>query len=190
MRLWSGRWRWLVGDLPEDIILRSRTSVLALAGNIVEEHPYGPWGQEIRKGTRLFRPGTKVYLAGLENSAVTYRGPYSFDAIRVIGQQRQSRQWIECWVRSDYVTNWRIQVVYRPGAVQRLREADWQGFWLPEGEFVLDETKDRTSPKVIEELLTAIFHRYKEEWQKREELAQRTGLDLRGCVWEEGWEGL
>jgi hypothetical protein len=97
--------------------------------------------------------------------------------------------------RTSYVVKrresfWRIQVVYRPGAVQRLREADWQGFWLQEGEFVLDETKDRTSPKVIEELLSAIFHRYSEEWRKREALAQRAGLDLRGGVWEEAWERL
>lgn len=152
--------------------------------------PNGPWGQEIRKGTRLFRPGTKVYLAGLENCGATSHGPTLFNSIRVVGQQRQSRKWIESWARDQYVINWRIQVVYRPGAVQRLREADWQGFWLQEGEFILDETKDRTSPKVIEELLTAIFHRYSEEWRKREALAQRTGLDLRGCVWEEGWERL
>jgi hypothetical protein len=179
-----------VADLPDDIILRPRTSVLALAGNIVDEHPYGPWGQEIRKGTRLFRPGTKIYLSGLDNWGVLSRPPTPLDSVRVIGQQRQSRQWIECWVRTLYVTNWRIQVVYKPGAVQRLREADWPGFWFREGEFILDDKEDRTSPEAIEEFLDIVDDRYREEWQKREELTQRTGLDLRGCVWEEAWERL
>jgi hypothetical protein len=134
----------------------SATSVLALVGNIVEDRPYGPGGEEVRHGTRLFRPNAKVYLSSLQSSlTINITAPRAkLDYITVVGQHRKSRKWIESWIDSTLVINWRIQVVYKPGAVQRLREANWPGFQLEDSEFELGE--DRNSEQVLKAFLAAL----------------------------------
>jgi len=76
------------------------------------------------------------------------------EQIKVIGQHRQSRQWITCWIRINYLTNWRIQVVHKPGAVERLWHAGWLGFKLAENEFTYDG--DRDSPEAVKRLLSIV----------------------------------
>ena len=139
----------------------SATSVLALIGNIVEDRPYGPGGEEVRHGTRLFRPNAKVYLSSLAGSWTTFTPvpQAKYDYITVVGQHRKSRKWIESWIDSTLVVNWRIQVVYKPGAVQRLREAHWPGFWLEDSEFELGE--DRNSEQVIKAFLAVLSNHYR-----------------------------
>ncbi len=126
-------------------------STWVIAGNIVEERPYGPGGSEIRRGTRLFRPGAKVYLDSLERSYNVCR-QYPYENVKVVGQHRKSRAWILSWVRAEWVANWRVQVLYQPGALERLRKAAWPGFALPRGAFEWPE-EERSSPEAITALL-------------------------------------
>jgi hypothetical protein len=140
-------------------------TVITLVGNIKGERPSGPGGKEIRKGTHLFRPNAKVYLSSLKHCTAIYIPEDSDYSIKIVGQRRFSSKWIECWVRADYVTNWRIQVVHKPGAVQRLWKAKWPGFGLLENEFKFRE--DRNSTETIKEFLEAVAKRNYAQWPKQ-----------------------
>lgn len=77
--------------------------VWALVGNIVEEHKYGP-EHEVRKGTKHFGPGTKVFLS-----------KYGYDSgIPVIGHPRHGKNYITVFVKYDQIENYRLQKVYKP----------------------------------------------------------------------------
>lgn len=153
--------------------LPSVPPTLVLAGNIVRERAYGPEGQETRRGTHLFRPNTKVYLSSLDYCAAILSGD-PLERIKVVGPHRASRRWIECWVPAPWVTNWRIQVLCQPGALRRLQEADWQGFWLQEDDFCLGEA--RSSPEVIRAFLEAVWKRYYAEHWRRDWDRRHAGL--------------
>jgi len=114
-----------------------RESVWSVAGNIVEERPYGPGGSETRRGTRLFRPGAKIYLATLRNAWVygDLNTSPPEEAIQVVGQHRKSRSWLVSWVRFRDTANWRVQVIHTPAVVSRLYAEEWPGFLLEAGAF-------------------------------------------------------
>ncbi|GEM_PF-4181723 len=42
--------------------------IWCVAANIKKEHPFGEGGTETKVGTRLFRGGTKIYIAGQQVS--------------------------------------------------------------------------------------------------------------------------
>ena len=98
--------------------------VWALVGNIVEEHEYGE-DHEIKKGTKQFGPGTKVYLS---------EGHWGdgYEMINVIGKPRHSRNYIAVVMKRNNIQNFRMQKVYRPAVLQRMKENNengWGGFW-------------------------------------------------------------
>jgi len=135
--------------------------VWCVVGNIVGEHPAGPQQSETRHGTRLFRPNAKVYLASTRHIwAVFESSSERFESLRVVGQQRKSREWLCCWVRSDRVSNWRIQLNHHPNAMLLLRTEGWMGFRLRPKEFVPSE--DRGSPQAIQQLLDAMNRTFEE----------------------------
>jgi uncharacterized protein (TIGR02996 family) len=132
--------------------------VWCVVGNIVAEHGFGPGGEEVRRGTRLFRPNAKVYLAETHDTtsflSVDARSDVS---IQVIGQHRKSRQWIQSWVRARYTGNWRVRLIHHPGAMIRLREAQWPGFLLRQDEWICsgDASSQATIQALLEMLWTA-----------------------------------
>lgn len=96
--------------------------VWGLIGNILEEHEYGE-AHEIRRGTKQFSGGTKVYLScghwgdGYEN-------------VNVIGKARNSRRYIQVVMRRKCITNFRMQKVYKPVVLEKMKsENGWGGFW-------------------------------------------------------------
>jgi uncharacterized protein (TIGR02996 family) len=135
--------------------------VWCIAGNIVASRPFGPGGAEVRHGTRLFKPNAKVYLADVWRSYSLFSDPTGTDPadIRVIGRHRKSVDWIECIVRAAFVTNWRVELVYQPGALARLKKEQWAGFRLKRGDFVCPE--DKRSPEAIRALLAALGVRFR-----------------------------
>src|SRR5437899_1081940 len=59
--------------------------VWCLVGNVIDEHASGPSGQETRRGTRLFRPNAKIYLANMRHSwGLTNPAVSDLGAIQVI----------------------------------------------------------------------------------------------------------
>lgn len=78
--------------------------IWCLVGNIIGEHPVGE-NKEIRRGTKHFSPGTKVYCFPLKWGD-------GYEKIYVIGRPRQSSRFIKVIIKSDLVINWRIQKVF------------------------------------------------------------------------------
>jgi hypothetical protein len=100
-----------------------RESQWCLVGNIVAERPSGETGKEIKRGTKHFSPGTKIY-------AFPAQWGDGYDNIIVVGRHRGSKRFVTMVIKSDWVTNWRAQVVYSPEVLRRLQEGVCK-FWEP-----------------------------------------------------------
>ena len=87
-----------------------------LVGNIVEQRKYGEGGNEMRPGTKHFSGGTKVYCLPAQWGD-------GYAQIVVVGKHRGSRNLVTMIVSSDWITNWRAQVVYKPAVVKQLTKA-------------------------------------------------------------------
>jgi uncharacterized protein (TIGR02996 family) len=152
------RLKELEPTVPEDWLLLMTGPVWCLAANVVGEHQSGPGGTETRRGTRLFRPNAKVYLAELwnEHSILGDATAPGTDwwRVRVVGQHRKARQWVSCIVRTSYTTQWRAELVRQPGPLRVLRRHWWPGFDLRRGDFVCPA--DRRSPEAVRLLLDAL----------------------------------
>jgi hypothetical protein len=87
-----------------------------LVGNIIEAHPYGQ-EHEIRRGSKHFTPGTKVYCL-----PTRWDG---FDRIMVIGLHRGSKRFVTTIMSSEHITNWRAKLIYEPQVLRKLADAAW-----------------------------------------------------------------
>jgi hypothetical protein len=72
--------------MMDDVREPTPEGVWSIVANIKKEHPFGPGGAETKIGTRQFRGGTKVYIAGCF--------PGTCDAVVAIGLHRKSRKLI------------------------------------------------------------------------------------------------
>lgn len=128
--------------------------VWALVGNIKEEHKFGE-NHEIRKGTKHFSPGTKVYLS------CCHWGD-GYENINVIGKPRHSRKYIAIIMRREYIDNFRMQKIYKPSVLTRMKiDKGWGGFWNNSEEsrleiirylsFLNPEEAEKEREKVIED---------------------------------------
>src|SRR5688500_15445031 len=106
-RLWS----WLFGTLQSPPASAELTD-WCLVGNVVDEHEFGET-KEVRRGSKHFTPGTKVYCL-----------PPQWDGHEktvVVGLARGSRRWITVVMPTFLITGWRAKVVYKPAVLRRLR---------------------------------------------------------------------
>ena len=55
-----------------------------MVANVVHERPYGPEGAEIRRGTKHFAPGAKVYV-------FSFFWGMGGEQVTVIGRHRKSK---------------------------------------------------------------------------------------------------
>lgn len=114
----------------------------SVVANVKREHPFGEGGKETKSGTRQFRGGTKVYIAGCY--------PGTCDACVCIGLHRKSRKFITCIVDVTHLENFRPKVAYHPEVLRRINEDErcwfqtqldseeyaeafprWQELWRP-----------------------------------------------------------
>ncbi|GAA5038548.1 hypothetical protein GCM10011506_36470 [Marivirga lumbricoides] len=107
-------------------------SIWCLVGNIINEHYYGE-EKEIRRGTKRFRPGAKVYCFPPQWGD-------GYEKIMVIGKSRKSKRFITVVLSAKLITNWRIQRVHTPFLKRKMLE---NGGW---------DNSDQ-SKKRIEEML-------------------------------------
>ena len=111
--------------------------IWCLVGNIVEKHYYGE-DKQIRIGTKQFSPNTKVFCY-----PILWGDGY--EDIKVIGRPRKSNKFITIVMKAKYIKNWRLQKVYHPFIVKKMKETDgWDNSersrndinamlkWLPE----------------------------------------------------------
>jgi len=87
-----------------------------LVGNIVAERPYGPDGEETRRGTKHFAPGTKVYCLPAQWGD-------GYQQIKVVGRHRGSKRLVTMVISCDWVTNFRAMEVHSPAVLRRLDKA-------------------------------------------------------------------
>jgi len=78
--------------------------IWCLVGNIVDEHEYGEQ-KEIKRGTKHFSPGTKVYCFPPQWGD-------GYEKIKVIGRPRRTTRFIQVVIKSDLITNWRLEKVF------------------------------------------------------------------------------
>lgn len=107
-----------LGILKKPKKLEEVEFIWCVVGNIVEEHELGV-GKELKKGTKHFSPGTKVFCFpplwgdGYEN-------------IIIIGRPRKSNRFVKIVMKSDLIENWRVKKVYNPYVKsQMLKDNGW-----------------------------------------------------------------
>src|SRR4051794_22004055 len=97
-----------------EVATGSADGIWCVVANIKREHPYGSGGDETRVGTRQFRGGTKVFIAGC------YAG--TCDGVIAIGLHRKSRRFITCVVNVNHLENFRAKLVYHPRVLELIRK--------------------------------------------------------------------
>lgn len=93
--------------------------VWCVVANMIRERPYGPGGKEIRRGSKHFAPGAKLYCF----PALWGDG---YEQIQVVGRHRATHRYVKMIVSSAWLTNWRVQLVYSPHVIRELWPA-WDG---------------------------------------------------------------
>jgi len=91
-----------------------------LVGNIAEKNEYGE-EHTIKYGNKQFRPNTKVFIN------LVYGG-MGHERILVIGMPRHASKYIEIVIARKYVCNFRVQKVFKPAVLKRMKNSKW-GWW-------------------------------------------------------------
>ena len=109
-------WTWLCSLHWQSPATSGETDegLWCVVANVKREHPYGPGGKETRIGTRQFRGGSKVYIAGCY--------PGMCDSVVAIGLHRKSRRFITCVVHVKLVENFRVKLVYQPKVIEMIKQ--------------------------------------------------------------------
>ncbi|MCM1579610.1 MAG: hypothetical protein NC078_12520 [Ruminococcus sp.] len=92
-----------------------------LVGNICGEHEFGE-EHEIRRGTKHFSPGTKVYL-------YPPYGGMAHENIVAVGIGKQWRKIIEVVIRTKYAENFRCRKCYKPSVLKRMANSGYCRWW-------------------------------------------------------------
>jgi hypothetical protein len=79
--------------------------------NMGVERPYGPGGSEIKRGSRHFAPGAKLYCD-------RYLWGDGYEKIQVVGHHRASHRYVTMVVSSSWLTNWRLELAYSPHVIR------------------------------------------------------------------------
>jgi hypothetical protein len=88
-------------------------SFCTAVGNIVTERPYGPGGEEIRTGTKHFRPGAQVYIIDWF--------PGTCDRVVVIGHHRKSNRPTKAIIEAKHIENFRVKNCFSLAAIRLIK---------------------------------------------------------------------
>jgi hypothetical protein len=86
--------------------------VYCLVGNIVDVYKGGP-GEEVRRGTKHFAPGAKVYC-------FPARWDDGYRSVLVMGQPRRGPSMIKVVVQRKYIHNFRLTKVYNRDVIKEM----------------------------------------------------------------------
>lgn len=100
--------------------------VYCLVGNIKDLRKYGQ-NHELRTGIKNFAAGTKVYIS-LSNWGD------GVEQVPVLGKPRHKNGFIECVIRSEYIGNYRVEKIYSPLLINRMKKSkfNWWSGWSKE----------------------------------------------------------
>lgn len=88
--------------------------VWCVVGNMGSAHQYGPDGQEIRRGTRHFAPGARLYVRHM----MGWTG--DTPDLEVVGRHRATHRYVRMIVDSALLEQWRVALVYSPEVIRLL----------------------------------------------------------------------
>lgn len=100
----------------------SPPSELCLIGNIVDYHYWGE-DKEVKRGTKRFRPNTKVYC-------LPQYGGMGHERMPVLGLARHSRRLIRATIQSKWIKNYRVKRVYDPIIIEYIRNCYYYSDWI------------------------------------------------------------
>lgn len=118
----------LVNGEPQaiDMAAISEPDSMTMAGpvwcpvaNMTEERRHGPGGREIKRGSKHFAAGAKLYCFPAQWGD-------DYDQIEAVGRHRATHRYVKMIISSSWLENWRVQLVYSP-AVVRMLWPDWDG---------------------------------------------------------------
>ena len=89
--------------------------VWCVVANVVASRPYGPGGDQLRRGLRLLSGGAKVYV-------ISGFGGDGWETLTVIGHHRKAGKYVTVHVPTEHLTNWRVKPVHSPAVVAAMRE--------------------------------------------------------------------
>ncbi|MBW5449442.1 hypothetical protein GE107_25865 [Cohnella sp. CFH 77786] len=102
-------------EIKEEQSRSSIPFVWCLVGNIIEERYFGEGKEQIKQGTKKFRPHAKVYCFPAQWGD-------GYEEIKVIGRTRRRKNYSTVITSSKYITNWRLQKVFDPFVVKMMKE--------------------------------------------------------------------
>jgi hypothetical protein len=116
MRTLGAIWTWLCSfrGQPAARPAENGEGLWCVVANVKKQRPFGHGGAETKIGTRQFRGGTKVYIAGC------YAG--NCQSVVAIGLHRKSRRFITCVVHVKLVENFRVKLVYHPKVIEMIKQ--------------------------------------------------------------------
>jgi hypothetical protein len=115
-------------------------AIWCVVANIVDEHSFGE-SKEIKKGTKHFSKGTKVYcFPPLWGDG--------YEKIQVIGHHKGSHRYVKMVVASKLLINWRVKLVYSPFVISEMN-----GYW----------DNSLSSKKMAETLVKSILENSRDE---------------------------
>jgi hypothetical protein len=117
-KFWQNFRSWLSGKASPQPEAEPNES-WCLVGNVVEEYPHGEQ-KEIRRGSKHFSSGTKVYC-------LPPQWGDGYEKAVVVGLHRGSRKWVTVVMPTSQITNWRAKVVYKQAVLKRLQEGYRKG---------------------------------------------------------------
>ena len=140
-----------------------------LVGNITDKRMYGQ-KHEIRYGTKNFSPGTKVYIA-------PHQWGDGGEQRVVLGNPRHKKGYIECVIRREYICNFRIQKVYSPLLLKRMKNSEYSWWEIDENDLDwFKEMAQELNEKDLDE--NKIYNETKEEFLRNIDKITTTELGI------------
>ena len=91
---------------------QEKAPMWGVAANILKERPYGPGGQIIKRGTRKFHGGAKVYMVG------AFWG-MGGEQVAVVGHFR-GNGYVTSVIGIDTLENFRAEHIFSPAVIHRI----------------------------------------------------------------------
>jgi hypothetical protein len=108
-----------IASLREPDFFTMAGPVWCPVANMTEERRYGPDGSEIKRGSKHFAAGAKVYCFPMQWGD-------GYEQIEVVGRHRVTHRYVKMIISSSWLENWRVQLVYSPTVVRMLWPV-WDG---------------------------------------------------------------
>src|SRR5258708_2331288 len=152
-----------MSEIEQPEVVKQPEPIWAIVANVREEMPVGPGMQEMRRGTKKFNAGAKIYFIGVDWTDFEWR-------IGVVGHYRGKKGYITDVLFPWYVTNWRVELIYSPHLTRLLARGQHIG-----GNWRKWEADSSSESKAKAEQLAKVLSDYSDEYHAKR-LARRAAF--------------